>query len=294
MESFSPKEIDKPKNGIELKMLLSQNKDDLICPICQNLIWNYTDCSQCGNLFCSSCINESLSKVKDSCPICKTTPFKSSGSKALKKLFVNIKLKCPNQPCDEKIEYSEYINHLEKCKYRKYRCNNNGCDYENTLENKKELEEHSITCQYKKIKCKYCEKEIKQIDFNKHETKECQGLMECPFCKLPMKRKTFLSNHADSNTNNIKCLKTKVDYYIKECKKYKDELKKLQASSKKEVDDIKKGFDTELDELKEKYKKLMKENKKLNEDIMNWDTNFQKMHQKVMLNAKRRRSKDKK
>ena len=120
MESFSPKEIDKPKNGIELKMLLSQNKDDLICPICQNLIWNYTDCSQCGNLFCSSCINESLSKVKDSCPVCKTTPFKSSGSKALKKLFVNIKLKCPNQPCDEKIEYSEYINHLEKCKYRKY------------------------------------------------------------------------------------------------------------------------------------------------------------------------------
>jgi len=62
----------------------------------------------------------------------------------------------------------------------------------------------------------------------------------------------------------------------------------LEASSKKEVDDIKKGFDTELDELKEKYKKLMKENKKLNEDIMNWDTNFQKMHQKVMLNAKRR------
>ena len=132
---------------------------------------------------------------------------------------------------------------------------------ENTLENKKELEEHSITCQYKKIKCKYCEKEIKQIDFNKHETKECQGLMECPFCKLPMKRKTFLSNHADSNTNNIKCLKTKVDYYIKECKKYKDELKKLQASSKKEVDDIKKGFDTELDELKEKYKKLIKNGK---------------------------------
>ena len=294
MESFSPEPINEPKNGIELKMVLNKNKDDLKCPICHNLIWNYTDCSQCGNLFCSYCINESKKKVKDSCPVCKATPFKSSGSKALKKLFMNIKLKCPNQPCDEEIEYSEYISHLEKCKFRKYRCNNNGCDYVNTLQNKKELEEHSKACQHKKIKCKYCDKEIKQIDFKNHEINECQGLIKCPFCEMAMQRRTFMKNHTDSNSNNIKCLKTKVDHYIKECNKYKGELSKLQVSSKNEIDNIKKDFETKLDDLKKNNKKLMKENEKLKDDILNWDDNFLKLHKKVLLNKKRRHSKDNK
>ena len=64
--------------------------------------------------------------------------------------------------------------------------------------------------------------------------------------------------------------------------------------SKNEIDNIKKDFETKLDDLKKNNKKLMKENEKLKDDILNWDDNFLKLHKKALLNKKRRHSKDNK
>ena len=151
MENYALALINKPKEGIPLELVINKISKDLICPICFNLVWDYIDCTQCGSLFCRNCIKNSLAKVKNCCPMCRKSPFNNSDCKALKKLFLNIQLKCSNKPCDEKILYPEFINHLEKCKFRKYRCLNDGCDYENTLNNKKDMEKHSLECEYRII-----------------------------------------------------------------------------------------------------------------------------------------------
>ena len=175
MENFSPAPIIEPKDGISFDIVLGklneQIKDIITCPICSKLIWNIVDCSKCGYIFCKNCIQESKEKVNDSCPICRESPFKTTNSQIMKRIFANIRIKCPNSYCGEKTEYFDYISHQEKCKFRKYHCMNKGCDFETPLYNKINMEYHSKTCQYRIINCNYCNKKIKFIDFTEHVNK---------------------------------------------------------------------------------------------------------------------------
>ena len=262
--------------------------EELTCPICSCLIWDIVDCSNCGNIFCKNCINASIEKISNSCPICRESPFKSSGSKALKKLFLSIHLICPNELCKEKTPYYDYINHLINCKYRKYHCENIGCNYENIVANRKDIEEHSKICKYRFIGCVHCKKIIREIDYEKHLNKECSQIVECSFCHKKMKRWFFNSNHNNNSiTNDITCLKNKVEYYKNKSEEYEEKFKITGLLIKSFINAYKK-IKTENIELKEKCKiEEFNTLKKLNE--ISKDNSFKKYPMQSFLNKKRTR-----
>ena len=283
--------IDEHKNEIPISMVSNDiskaNLEELTCSICFSLIWDVIDCSNCGNIFCKNCINNSIKKVGDSCPLCRVSPFKSSGSKALKKLFSNIQLKCPNKSCKEKIPYYEYINHLKICQYRKYHCINDGCDYENIVANKKDIEEHSKICKYRIIECKKKKKKIKEIDSENHLNKECSQIVECRFCHEKMERWIFNTNHNNKDiTKNIVCLKSQVQYYKNKSEEYFEKFK-ISYMLGNEIFNENKKMKSELSELKEKCNILSNKIEKLNE--IPDDNNFEKYQKKSLLNKKRAR-----
>lgn len=295
MENYSLAPINKPKEGIPLDLVVNKIPKDFICPICLNLVWDIVDCTQCGNLFCRNCINNSLAKVKNCCPMCRKSPFNHSDCKALKKLFLNLQLKCPNKPCDEKILYPEYINHLEKCKFRKCRCSNDGCDYENILENKNEMMAHSILCKYGLFPCIYCGKKIKKLELEEHVNTTCTQIVQCQFCHKTMTRGYLKSKHEKDDTE-VQCLKKKIEYYMHQSSDYCDQVKKLKSSSLDKIKKLKNEHQGELNKCKEKINilekkcdKLSKENEILNEEILKWNDNFQNLHDKSFLNKKRKR-----
>ena len=164
MENFSLNSVEDLDNGIPIELLLSEidksTLETITCPICLDIVWDPVDCSKCGFIFCENCIDESIEKVDDSCPICKNSPFQTTECKTIKKLLAKFKFRCPNIPCDVNPEYSDFLDHLEKCKFRKYHCNNKGCDFETIEDDKEGMENHSKICEYKLINCQYCSKSV--------------------------------------------------------------------------------------------------------------------------------------
>ncbi len=49
-------------------------KDISTCPICTGIVINATQCNNCENCFCRSCIQSWTLKSK-TCPMCKTSNF---------------------------------------------------------------------------------------------------------------------------------------------------------------------------------------------------------------------------
>ena len=279
MEHYSAVTIDEPTNGIPIENITNELSEKALeaitCPICSNLLWDIVDCKECGYIFCKNCINDSIQKINNSCPICQCSPFISSGCKALKNIFLNIHLKCPNESCEENIEYSEYINHISNCKYRKYHCANDGCDYENTVNNIKEMEKHSKICKYRIIKCNHCEKEMKELEYKNHLETQCSKIVHCKFCDSKMENWYYITKHSHNKTDDVKCLKNKVEHYVNRSNDLEKKLRnvvKTENDEKKENDKLR----GEFEQLKEMYKvlktandELSKKNSKLQNKIEN-------------------------
>ena len=215
MLNYKPQKINYPTMGIPFEMVSNKVEqiklEELTCPICQNLIWNIVYCSKCGNIFCQYSINQSIEKVNNSCPICRNSRFQISECLALKIFFKNIYLKCPNESCKENPNYLDYISHLEKCKFRKYYCSNQGCTYENVLNNEKDLIFHSQLCKFRIINCSYCNEKMNVNDYKNHVLYNCSQNMECPKCHKIMTRGIYNSVH--NTKDNIEYLKAQAEYY---------------------------------------------------------------------------------
>ena len=223
MENYKPTPIIIPENGISFDAIATKidkaSLDAITCPICENLIWDIVDCSKCGNLFCRNCIDKVINQVNDSCPICRNNPFQSTGCKALTKMFSNIKLTCPNSPCKQKIEYTDYLSHQKKCKYRKYHCCNEGCDYENTLSSKKDMKKHSEECEYEIVTCINCHHHMKRSYFNNsHDHIDC----------LRYKVKYYKNLYKEEKKETTK-LNTKIDFLNIDIEHSKEEINRLYA-----------------------------------------------------------------
>ena len=292
MKNFAPDPILVPENGISFDDILSKIDesylDIITCPICQNLVWDIVDCDQCGNLFCRNCIKDATTKVGDSCPICRKSPFQSTECKALKKIFANIKLKCPNKPCQESIEYSDYLLHQEKCKYRKYHCIIEGCNYENTLNEIDNMEKHSKECPYRMINCMYCKKLIKIINMDNHLNNECEQIVKCYNCNYQMKRSYFNSKH-----NDLDCLKCRMNRYMDLYNKEKKKLDELTYNHQNEINQIKDFYENRIGLINRQYlseieikEELLEQIAKLKEELSKKDENSYKNY---LLNKKRER-----
>ena len=241
-----------PDEGIEKKLIIVKDtKDEQICqiyecPICLNLLWNAVECKndECQNSFCESCVKKLLLKGENKCPICQISPFLYRNSINIKKGLSVISLKCIFEGCNETPNYSNYIEHLEKCPFSLYKCNNEGCNFEGI---KKDIEIHINECPFKIIECELCFKKIKFNQKEKHLKEDCEeASIECPLCKISMKKKIYKKEHFSENNENLDCLK-------KQLLNYKNNLFKLKITIdnkdnicnllKKSNDDLKKEND---------------------------------------------------
>ena len=247
-----------PTEGIKYDNIFNKDESilkDLECPICLNLIWDPYECTDCGKIFCKACLKKAKKK-QNYCPICRKNPFQERYAKSVKTFFNKIKLNCIYKGCNEHPEYSEYINHLKKCKFCLYKCNNPGCDYQDILE---KMEIHSTECQFLLVKCQYCSKEINLCKVELHEKTECTQIMICPKCHLKMAKDKYYSKHRKNDIDSKECQKEQIQLHKNEIKDLLNKIESLKSKYTKEGNQYK----SKLSKLKGKIKDETDKNEKL-------------------------------
>ena len=90
-------------------------KDDIICPICRNILIKPQMCNNCQNVYCRKCIEE-WSKRNNKCPNrCDNSNYtRSLGNE---KILSILKFQC--QKCERQFLYDEIKKHVYECKQDK-------------------------------------------------------------------------------------------------------------------------------------------------------------------------------
>ena len=162
-----------------------KNNEDLICPICYCILKEPINCSDNKNShsFCKICIDKYLEN-KDKCPTCKLNfEYKINNEiyNKLNKLLFECVFK--NEGCNEIISYSEYLNHINNCKYNnmRYECAIKKYNYERKefeecgyIGNKINMNKHFKLCGYNNLKCKFCNENIYQMNLEEHIINKCK------------------------------------------------------------------------------------------------------------------------
>ena len=121
---------------------------ELLCCICQNVLWKPVACTTCENAFCAACIrtwtNKQTSSKTVTCPFnCKFQEKRAPP--ILNNLLSKLQICCAYAPngCRETVSYDA-------------------------------LEKHEETCQHERTPCQVCETPVSNRDQNnKHELKQC-------------------------------------------------------------------------------------------------------------------------
>ena len=148
-------------------LLDKDDNEDLECAICLNVLKNPVSCSDEKNChyFCKECIDEYL-KEKNECPTCKTN-FEYKINNRLDNVLEKLNFKCffQNEGCDYIMPYTEYLNHINNCKYNNSTYGCNVMKYNYTLKDfekcgfigdKLNIENHFKLCGYNKFRCLFC------------------------------------------------------------------------------------------------------------------------------------------
>lgn len=150
----------------------------LECPIDSMISLNPVICDKCETLFCPDCV-DTWKKRSNTCPMCKTTPFETINNleKHIMKDQINkIKLFCQNY--------------------------DSGCL---TLIAPNEIDKHSKTCEYRKVRCPKCSKDVTFIETNSHYFDVCIGTrIKCIICCQEFNLK-YILDHMKSCTIDSLC-----------------------------------------------------------------------------------------
>ena len=227
-QSFSPNEIKSYRvtKKEDIKASNEEILEEWKCKICDSLVYEPKICTVCNHAFCNECIKKFIqSQNKYKC-IYKCANSNIREMNRMDKSYIdNIKLRCQHKGCNQFIKFTEYKDHLEKCKFRLYHCKNNPCKVEGILS---VIKEHSKSCAYRIVSCYKCNMTYRINDSNNH-TKVCpQQPVKCDFCDKIMVRNEFLTIHRSDNAN---CLKTEFN----KIKNENDELKKIVEELKKKL-----------------------------------------------------------
>ena len=157
-------------------LINKENTENLICPICFYIYRNPKSCSDKKNShsFCKECVDNYLKDNNNNCPTCKLN-FEYKIKNEMNEELNNLSFHCmfKNKGCNEIKSYSEYLNHINNCKYfiGEYECNIKKYNYNKKefekcghIGNKKDIENHFNECAYIKYKCEYFKNEILQMN----------------------------------------------------------------------------------------------------------------------------------
>ena len=271
----------------ELNNIRVNDKDILeewTCGICFKLVYEPKICTNCGNTYCNECIQKFLNSrnYQYTCPLkCSNARIRDLGIKE-KKYINKIKLRCKYNGCNQFICYTDYKNHLEKCKYRIYHCDNKPCKKEGYYN---QMEEHAKNCKYRIVRCKLCNQTFKSIDTDSHFDHCPQTKVKCIFCNLEMKRIDYLNNHKTEDAN---CLKRLIKSQNNKLNEYEAEIKRLKKILNERnvtIGEYKNLFeeqDKKIDELKNVKNILIRKNedkrKTINELKQYFNSGFNKFN----------------
>ena len=245
-----------PQEGIPFQNLYNPDESllsNLKCSICLNLIWKPIELNECGHTFCEYCIDQSLEKSGNFCPLCKTKPITKRISKTLLRFLNQVKIKCPNKGCNITPDYSDYLSHLEKCNYRLYHCANKECRYNDILSR---MKIHVDKCKYRLVYCVYCSKNIKYYQKEGHDKIESKEIIECHKCKVNMTKYEYYNNHYNINDNNISCLKDQVKYWKNEYNQLYSKYNKEIEEAQNLINELMESHKKEVNQYEDKLKKL--------------------------------------
>jgi hypothetical protein len=120
---------------------------ELLCSICQNVLWKPLACATCENSFCGGCIRTWINKQTHkqvTCPF--NCVFQEKRAPPILNTFLSkLKIYCAYAPngCEEVLSYDA-------------------------------LERHEQTCQCENTPCRICQKSVSRRDKNnKHELRQC-------------------------------------------------------------------------------------------------------------------------
>ena len=155
------------------------------CSVCLHVLCKPDMVSCCGEKFCHSCIEQVIKKKKP-CPHCNNPQFDTMADKKLDRELCALKVYCTNK--DEGCEWVGNLRDLEK--------------HRNCI-NKSIFVDVQKGCDYEKIECTKCKREIQRCQFSAHLLKGCSvpdG--ECQFnfvgCKAKVSGKE-MKQHLEEN-----------------------------------------------------------------------------------------------
>lgn len=93
----------------EFKKVLQQ----FCCPICTNILEDFTACSDCEGLICRSCLNQWLAR-DTVCPLCKTEFEEMKVSRQVRNVLNMCEFDCP-YGCGESFSYEHRKRHFSEC-----------------------------------------------------------------------------------------------------------------------------------------------------------------------------------
>ena len=103
---------------LEPDKVINQNyyneiKDNIICSICQGILYNPVQCSKCQNCFCKKCI-EKWKLQSNKCPFkCEKSVYKSN--RFITNILAKLIFKCKNG-CNAEVEYEKIkVHYNEEC-----------------------------------------------------------------------------------------------------------------------------------------------------------------------------------
>ena len=98
------------------------------CPICQFLLRDPQQLGCCGKLICSPCLEKTLAKGHESCPLCRNSEVHSFPDKNHKRMVEGLRVYCRHRPrggCQwvgELGEVEKHLNGTEGCLYVRVAC----------------------------------------------------------------------------------------------------------------------------------------------------------------------------
>lgn len=202
-----------PKSWIIEPVLSSEAEQRILCPICQEIVWDPFRFNGCGHLLCRCCAEQVESRHAKGatyvCPKCKSPT--NTGPEEVKdvivrSLFAELRIKCPGiSPreaeksesfCKLEMSYWDSFGHLKKCPYETIVCEcgermRRGCLAKHVKE----------TCLFRKIDCEYCSECMSAYDYDDHKANECvaapHASIWCKVCKVYIKDGQFIKHITD-------------------------------------------------------------------------------------------------
>ena len=169
-----------------LEPILFVNQDNLkqlLCPLCQGILYEPTVLSNTNNIICCKNCQEKYSENKENIypnkGNKKINNKKAEEIKIIKNKINNLEMKCKNykEGCTWKGKYSEYNEHLNECLKEQMYCIFYGCNEKILREN---LEKHLNQCKFRIYICDRCGPISFPPEGQNHEDVCPKKEIECP------------------------------------------------------------------------------------------------------------------